>query len=89
MTPIAPVTVVAGTVTASWVEVAAVTVAFTVQLGPQANVTVFWLGVGLKPVPAIVTVAPPAPLAGVNPLMDTTVVPGRSIAVMLPTGSYR
>ena len=47
-------------------------------------------GVALKLVPPIVTVVAIAPLVGVTSLIATPVSgPGRSIAVMFPTASYR
>jgi len=46
VTPIAPVVAPAGTVTTSWVALAEDTVAAV-----PLKVTVFWLGVGLNPVP--------------------------------------
>ena len=84
VTAIVPVSAPEGTAATIWVTDAVVTVAAT-----PLNVTVFWLGVALKPVPDIVTVEPTMPAFGVKSLIATAASPGRSIAVMFPTGSYR
>src|SRR5712692_8531602 len=62
---IGPVVAPVGTVVTIWLTVAEVTVAAT-----PLNVTVFWVGVALNPVPKIVTLAPTGPLVGVNPIME-------------------
>src|SRR5437763_1882043 len=72
----------AGALVTSSVAVAEFTVA-TVPL----NLTVFWLGVALKLVPAIVTVAPTGPLLGVNSMIETAVEPLVAIESRLPTAS--
>jgi hypothetical protein len=60
-TVIAPVVAPVGTAATSCVALAEVTVA-TVPL----NLTVFWAGVELNPVPLIVTLVPTGPLCGVK-----------------------
>src|SRR5207245_7928183 len=69
--PIGPVVTPPGTSTVRLVADAAVTVA-----GAPLNVTSFWLVMGSKLAPAIVTTVPAVPLAGANPVMvgDGTVV---------------
>jgi hypothetical protein len=66
VTAIVPVVAPPGTVTVSWVLVAAETVA-PVPL----KVTVFWLGVVENPVPEIVTTVDTGPVAGENEIIDT------------------
>src|SRR5439155_2102980 len=73
-----------GTVVTSCVGVADVTDAAT-----PPNVTVFCAGVVLNPVPTIVTVVPIGPVFGAKSPIATPTAPGRSIARMLPTASYR
>jgi hypothetical protein len=63
--PIGPVVAPEGTTATSCVGAAETTVA-----GVPLNVTVFWLGVALKPVPKIVTEVPTSPLPGVNSMSD-------------------
>ena len=63
-----PVVAPAGTVTVSWVVVAALTVA-SVPL----KRTVFCAGVALKPMPAMVTVVPTDPCFGVKSTITTAV----------------
>ncbi len=76
--------VTAGTVTTSCVGVVCVTVA-PVPL----NVTWFCEGTALKFAPEMVTELPTRPAVGIKLLIATPVVPGRSMLVILPTGSYR
>jgi len=82
VTPITPVVAPVGTVATIWVVVDEVTLAET-----PLKVTVFWLGVVLKPVPKIVTVVPIGPLSGVNSIIDTTEELWRVIESRLPTES--
>ncbi len=82
VTPSTPVVAPAGTAVTIWVVVDEVTLAET-----PLNVTAFWLGVVLKPVPKIVTVVPTGPLSGVNSMIDTTAVLCRVIESRLPTAS--
>jgi hypothetical protein len=64
VTAIDPVVAPAGTVVTICVAVDAVTVAFV-----PLNVTVFWPGVALNPVPAMVTGVPTGPLPGDTAMM--------------------
>jgi hypothetical protein len=82
VTPITPVVAPAGTVVTIWVVVDEVTLAET-----PLKVTVFWLGVALKPVPKMVTVVPTGPLSGVNSMIDTTDELWRVIESRFPTAS--
>jgi hypothetical protein len=66
LTAIGPVVAPAGTLVTSCVALAEVTVAAT-----PLKVTVFSLGVWLKPVPYIVTESPITPLSGVNSMIET------------------
>ena len=68
VTLIVPVVAPAGTVTVSWVVVAALTVA-SVPL----KRTVFCAGVALNPMPAMVTVVPTGPCFGVKSTIRTAV----------------
>ena len=63
---IGPVVAPTGTDVTILVVVALVTLAAT-----PLKVTLFWLGVALKPVPKIVTVVPIGPPFGVNSIMET------------------
>jgi hypothetical protein len=67
VTAIGPVVAPTGTLVTIWVGVDDVT-----DAAVPLNVTVFWLGVGLKPVPKIVTVVPSGPLGGWNSMRDTS-----------------
>ena len=51
------------------------------------KVTVFSLGVGLNPVPKIVTVVPTGPLAGLKSMSETSAELCREMLVRLPTAS--
>jgi hypothetical protein len=82
VTPIKPVVAAAGTVTTSWVGLADDT-AVVVPL----KVTVSSPGVGLKPVPKIVTLVPTGPLAGVKSMTETSAELWRAMLVRLPTAS--
>jgi hypothetical protein len=82
-TLIGPVVAPLGTVTTNCVVEAVVTVA-----GVPLNWTVFWLGVVLKPVPLIVTVAPTAPLLGTKPMIEIWDDGLVEIETKFPTGSY-
>jgi hypothetical protein len=66
VTLIGPVVAPAGTLVTMEVAVEDVTVAVT-----PLNLTVFWLGVALKPVPVSVTTVLTGPLPGVNSMMRT------------------
>src|SRR5215831_2403141 len=61
VTLIAPLVAPTGTFTTNWLAVADATVAAV-----PLNVTVFWLGVVLNPIPEMVTDAPTGPWPGVN-----------------------
>ena len=74
----------AGTVVTMELTVDEVTGAVTLP-----NVTVFWLGVALKPVPERVTTVLTGPLPGVKSMMRTALVGERWMERMLPTASYR
>jgi hypothetical protein len=67
VTAIAPVVAPLGTLVTIFVVVDDVTEAVT-----PLKVTVFWLGVALKPVPKIETTVPTGPLLGVNSITETT-----------------
>jgi hypothetical protein len=82
VTPMVPVVAVAGTVTVSFVVVAAVTVALT-----PLNVTVLLAGVALNPMPWITTVLAVGPMFGVNSMIETAPVEWREIDSRLPTAS--
>jgi hypothetical protein len=65
--------------------------AVTVAVAPPLNVTVFWPGVGLKPLPKIWTVVPTLPLLGVTKLMETFAegsTSNRWTRSKFPTASY-
>ena len=51
------------------------------------NVTAFWLGVVLKPVPEMVTVAPTGPLPGEKAMIETVDDAKRAIESRFPTAS--
>jgi hypothetical protein len=51
------------------------------------KVTVFWLGVVLKPVPKIVTLSPTAPLLGLKTTIAQVLEFQREIESKLPTPS--
>jgi hypothetical protein len=82
VTAIGPVAAPPGTVATIWVAADELTVAAV-----PLNVTVFSLGVALKPVPRIVTVVPDSPLDGENVMIDTVVEAWRAMAVRLPVAS--
>jgi hypothetical protein len=69
VTLIGPVVAPVGTLVTMEVTVDEVTVAVT-----PLNVTVFWLGVALKPVPVSVTTVLTEPLPGVKSMMRTALV---------------
>jgi hypothetical protein len=52
------------------------------------NVTVFWLGVVLYPVPKIVTLSPTAPLLGLKTTMAHVLEFQREMDKRFPTASY-
>jgi hypothetical protein len=79
---IGPVVAVAGTVTVRSVVVAELTVAAT-----PLKVTAFWLAVGTKPDPRMVTVVPTRPLDGEKAKIDRSLGPLRVIDRMLPSAS--
>jgi len=81
--PIGPVVAPEDTVATICVGAADSTVA-----GVPLNVTVFWLGVWLKPVPEIVTVVPTGPLLGVNSMTDVCAELFRVMPSRFPTASY-
>ncbi len=86
-TVIGPVVAPAGTVATSCVAVAVVTAPAT-----PLKVTMFSLPVDENPEPAIDTAVPVGPCKGAKPLMATGLLPappGRSMARMFPTASYR
>lgn len=82
VTPIGPVVAPEGTVATMLVVVDDVTVAVV-----PLNVTVFWLGVVLKPVPKMVTTVPIGPLFGLNSITVTVEELCRVIDNRLPTAS--
>jgi hypothetical protein len=83
VTAIGPLVAPTGTVTVSPVGEAVRTVADT-----PLNVTVFWLGVELKPVPDSVTTDPTGLRFGVNSTIDTAPAACRVIERRFPTESY-
>jgi hypothetical protein len=83
VTAIGPVVAPEGTVVTSRVAVA-----LTTELAVPLNVIVFRPGVGLNPVPAIVTVAPIAPVPGENAMIETVDEAKRAIESRLPIASY-
>jgi hypothetical protein len=83
VTAIVPVVAPEGTLVVIWVAVEAVTVAVV-----PLNVTAFWLGVALKPVPWIVTEVPTVPLPGENSMIATVLEAWREMLSRLPTASY-
>ena len=82
VTEIVPVVAVPGTVATISVVVDDTTVATT-----PLNLTVFWAGVALKPVPSIATVVPAGPLSGETSRIAVAVLARRVIEVMLPVAS--
>ena len=82
VTAMGPVVAPDGIVATSWVGLAEDTLAAV-----PLKVTVFWLGVGLNPVPKMVTVVPTGPLAGVKSMTETRAELWREIPVRLPTAS--
>jgi hypothetical protein len=82
VTLIVPVVAPAGTLVTMELMEDEVTVAVT-----PLNVTVFWLGVALKPVPERVTAVLTGPLPGVKSMMSTALVAERWMERMLPTAS--
>jgi hypothetical protein len=79
---IGPVVAPGGTVVTICVAVLEVTVADT-----PLNVTAFWLGVALNPVPDTVTTVPGGPLAGEKSTIDATLELRRAMARRFPTAS--
>jgi hypothetical protein len=82
VTLIVPVVADPGTVATICVVVAETTVAAT-----PWNLTVFWAGVALKPVPVIATLVPAGPDRGENSRIAAAVAARRVIEVMLPVAS--